>query len=447
MQHHIILISVDALRADRLGCYGYQHNVSPNIDGLMRESLLFLRASAPATWTLPSHMSMLSGLEPLVHGCVSSNLHYPPETLPFPLAFELLEGKGYAPQVVVGGGYVEPEFGFGRKVKNFQVIHPIKEAVEATVKHARSCPLTFTFLHTYMVHDYPRVTTQWDPFRFLRQRDPDYEGYFPTTEDFPALLRALSVSPDAPTLPQRDVSYLDDLYRVAVLSMDRSLRVLLRMLRDCNLWDRTTLILTSDHGEFLGEMHQGRQYWFHCGPPYQEMIRVPLIIRPADHLRGLVQPGISYDKVSLTDLTPTMLDLVGRSPEPDEFDGTSLAELCRGNSEPFKQRRQFYFSCEDERDDYLLPQAFGGALDWGDSGKAIFNPRTLELREYYDLKLDGAEQDNAIERLSPGERAKIQEAIEAYHEELAFRAHHPPAEEFVNNNIVNRLAALGYVDA
>ena len=448
MQHHVILISLDALRADRLGCYGYPHPISTNIDGLMRESLVFLNAVTPATWTLPAHMSMLSGLEPLVHGCVSSHLQYPPKTLPFPLIFELLESKGYSPQAVVGGGYVEPQFGFGRRVKDYRVIHPIKESIEVTIEHAKSWPLTFSLFHTYMVHDYPRVTTQFDPMRFLKERDPDYNGFFPTDEDFPALLRALSVTADIPTLRQRDIDYLDDLYKVAVFSADRSLRVLIRMLRDCKLWDNTTLIITSDHGESLGDEHNGRQHWFHGGPPYQEQLRVPLIIRPAACLRGLLEPRLIYDRVSLLDLVPTLLELVEKPYDEEMFNGTSLVDLCQGDVEAFEDRRLFCHSCEDERDLYLSPRCFGASMTWGeDGGKLLFNPRTRELREYYRCDDDPGEAEDRFSDLDDEQLREAKELIEAYTEELDYRTYHPPAEEFENDSIVARLAALGYVDA
>ncbi len=448
MQHHIILISIDALRADRLGCYGYPHPVSMNIDGLMRESVVFLNAVTPATWTLPAHMSMLSGLEPLVHGCVSSHLASPPKSIPCPLACELLEGMGYSPPAVVGGGYVEPQFGFGRRVKDFRVIHPVKEAIEVTAEHVKSWPLTFSLLHTYTVHDYPRVTTQFDPMRFVKERDPDYNGFFPTDEDFPALLRALSVTADVPTLKRRDIEYLDDLYRVAVLAADRAMRVLFRMLRDNKVWDNTTLILTSDHGESLGDEHNGRQYWFHGGPPYQEQLRVPLIIRPAAHLADKLRPGVIYDRVSLLDIVPTLLELVDKPYDAEMFNGLSLVDLCQGRNEAFLQRRLFCHSCEDERDLYLSPACFGASVTWGeDNGKLLFDPRTLELREHYKVETDPAEERNRFDELEDEELSAAQEVIETYTEQLDYRTYHPPAEEFENDNIVNRLAALGYVDA
>ena len=447
MQHHIILVSLDALRADRLGCYGYPHPISRNIDGLMLQSRVFLNAITPATWTLPAHMSMLSGLEPLVHGCVSSHLQYRPEKLPFPLAFELLEGKGYEPHAVVGGGYMEPEFGFGRGIRNYQVVFPVKDAIENTVSHARGAPLSFSLMHTYMVHDYPRVTTQYDPFRFVKLRDPDYAGYFPTDEDFPALLRALSVTAEVPVLPPRDLDYVDDLYSMAVFSADRSIRLLMRMLRDNNLWDHTTLIITSDHGESLGDVHRDRQHWFHGGPPYQEQLRVPLIIRPAIHLRPLIQPGLEYTPVSLVDLVPTLLDLVERPYNADDFDGLSLMKLLAGRDETFDQRRLVCHSFEDERDRYLAPACYGASIRYGDSGKLLFDPRTLKPRELYDLELDPGESENLLPFLEPDELQQASDEIQAYTEQRQAYARVPEGVEFENTSIVNRLAALGYVDA
>jgi hypothetical protein len=92
---------------------------------------VLLNATTPATWTLPAHMSMLSGLEPMVHGCVSARRSYPPETLPFPLIFELIAARGYENLAITGGGYMEAQFGFGKGVSDFRFIAKVAEGLQA----------------------------------------------------------------------------------------------------------------------------------------------------------------------------------------------------------------------------------------------------------------------------------------------------------------------------
>jgi len=447
MKHHILLISIDALRADHLGCYGHPLDISPHLDALAAESVVFENAMSPTTWTLPGHMSMLSGLEPPVHGCVSSHLQYPPEKLPFPLIFELAERRNYEVLAVVGGGFMEPAFGFGRGVTNYHVVHPIHEASEWVAGQAQVDRLSFTFLHTYMVHDYPRITTQRFPFHYVEQHDPHYNGYFPRDKDFVLLLRALSQSDDAPVLSEADVRYVRDVYAAAVKAADFALRVLFKMLRDRRVWDETTVIVTSDHGESLGDVHGGAQYWFHAGPPYQEQLRVPLLIKPAAHLRGRLVPGTRVDQpVSLVDLAPTLLDLMECPRGQDLFDGRSLLELCQGQVAAFETRRLFAHSCEDQENPYLPARLFGASFGWRDNGKVIYDPRGGVPRELYWLQYDPGEQNNRMSDLSRRDRARLAEILALYRKRVERRAHHPPSVRFEDNSLLGRLQAMGYLD-
>ncbi len=447
MRHHIILISIDALRADRLSCYGHGRSTSPHIHALADEGVLFKDATSPATWTLPSHMSMLSGLMPPVHGCVSSLNQYPPSTLPFPLAFELLAKGGYDPAAVVGGGFMEAEFGFGRGVKNFDVIPELRLALDRVIDHVASSERTFTFLHSYIVHDYPRLTTQPDPLRFAQRRDPDYDGYFPTDRDFIAILRALAVDSAPPRLGRRDTSFIDDLYAAGVETADRAIKLLRRMFHDRGIWDAVTLIITSDHGESLGETHEDHQFWFHGGPPYKEQVQVPLIIKPAHHHHGLLNAPCQVEHpVSLCDLLPTMLDMEEISYRRDQFDGLSLVDLCLGQVAAFETRKLHYDSCEDPSNKGLAEHLYGQAFSWRDHSKVLLNSRTGELRELYFLDEDPAEQDNRLCDLTPDELNKLKEIQARYLEEVRGRAHDPASRPYEDNALLKRLAALGYLE-
>lgn len=447
MPHHILLVSLDALRPDRLGCYGCPRPLSPNLDMLAPESVIFDGATSPTTWTLPGHISMLSGLEPPVHGCVSARHRYPPETLPFPLVFELLAAEGYAPQAVTGGGYMEPQFGFGRGVDSFQVIFPIIEALDAVLSHMRAHELSFSFLHTYMVHDYPRAESRPGALRLVKERDPGYAGFFPTDKDFHSLVSALAVSPEPPDVGARDLDYLEDLYASAVLSADASLGGFILRLLDEGLWNDTTLVVTSDHGESLGDPHAGRRYWSHGGPPYVEQARVPLIVRPAAALRGTLEPGCRIaEPVSLLDLAPTLLDLVGAPFARDQFDGASLVDLALGQVAAFETRTLVHHSCEDIEDRYLDPRLFGTALPWKGNGKLIHDHRSGALRELYRLNVDPRETENRIDELSADELRRIQELIDDYFQGTARRALHPPSAEIEDPVVLERLAQLGYIE-
>ncbi|MBW2531695.1 MAG: sulfatase [Deltaproteobacteria bacterium] len=447
MPHHILLVSLDALRPDWLGCHGHRRGLSPNIDRLLPESLIFDNATSPTTWTLPGHMSMLCGLDPLVHGCVSARHRYPPEQLPFPLLFELLAEGGYVSQAVTGGGYMEAQFGFGRGVDDFRVIFPIVDALDAVVDHFRRGEPTFSFLHTYMVHDYPRVASRPGALRLAEQRDPGYTGFFPTDGDFHGLLNAMAASPSVPELTERDIDFLEDLYGSAILSADASLGGLRQRLTELGQWDSTTLIVTADHGESLGDIHDGRRFWSHGGPPYQEQIRVPLIVRPAAGLRDLLEPGRRVaEPVSLVDLAPTILDLAGVPYSRDQFDGSSIVDLAMGQVAAFETRTLVYHSCEDAEDRYLDPRLFGTALPWKGNTKLIYDHRSGALRELYRLDSDPHEIANLVDELSADELKQIQELIDDYYTRLEQRAHRPESAEIEDPVVLERLAQLGYIE-
>lgn len=441
----MVLISLDALRADRLGCYGNPRRVSPNIDGLLSESVLFGNATSPTTWTLPGHISMLSGLEPPVHGCVSPRHRYAPQALPFPLIFELLRTAGYHPMAVTGGGYMEPSFGFGRGVKQYHIVYPILEGLKLALEHISAHDRTLSFFHTYAVHDYPRVISRPNALCYLEQRDPDYAGHFPRDQDFHPFLRAMAASPDAPTVHARDIAYISDLYDSAVNNADAALAGFFHELRQMDLWDETTLILTSDHGESLGETHCGRQYWSHAGPPYQEQLRVPLILRPAPSLGLSLEPGRIDQPVSLVDLVPTMLDLAELAYDRQQFDGSSLVDLCAGQVSAFETREMFFHSCEDTEDRYLDPRLFGTVLTWR-NGQLHYDHRTGAIREYYHLDTDPTESSNSIDELDTDDLKRIDEAIAAYWNRMAQRAFSPESRVIDDPIVLERLRALGYIE-
>lgn len=449
MRHHLILISLDALRPDGLGCYGNPRpQVSKNLDRMAaEESIKFLNTSTPATWTLPAHMSMLSGLDPLVHGCTSSRHRYPPQTLPFPLLFEMMEKGGFKNLSITGGGYMEPPFGFGRGIENFKLIQPIEEALNTVADHAASAPLTFSFLHTYTVHDYPRVATSPKLLQYLRIRDPDYAGYFPSQEDFHPLITAMGQSVDGPEITPPDLAFIRDLYDAAVNITDSSLGAFFWQMQERRLLEDTTLIFTSDHGESLGEIHSGIRHWHHAGPPNQDQICVPLIIRPAEHLRSLLEPCTTIEeRVSLLDLVPTILDLAERPFRREQFDGSSLVDLCLGQVSAFETRRLFFHACEDTSDRYLDPRLFGSALTWRNNSKVVYNPRTRAIRELYWLDDDPAEADDRINDLDQDELKRIDEVITAYEDNVAARAYQPESRIVDDPGVLDRLTALGYID-
>jgi arylsulfatase A-like enzyme len=311
---NVLLVSLDTLRADRLGAYGYPLAVSPVLDTLAREGTLFARAFAQASWTVPSHATMLTGTYPCVHGLGfdESNRNAPPERLvgsPLaagvrPLA-EILRAAGYHSAAFTEDGFVDPgsfQRGFDEFTANKhggRAAGVVEETVRSSVEwlRAHAGERFFLFVHTYQVHE------PYTP-------PPAYEWL--------AGLRELPVPPGAlPPAPQYESDAAK--YTAEVAYTDASLAPLFAALADLGVADRTIVIVTSDHGEAFGEQGAVR----HGNGITEEEIHVPLIWRAP----GLIAAGRRIESmVGVVDIAPTVLALLGL-PSPDWMQGRSVAPM------------------------------------------------------------------------------------------------------------------------
>ena len=151
--HGIILISLDTLRADHLGCYGYQRNTSPSIDAFARESIVFENAVVQSPWTLPSHMSIMTSLYPSFHGVTNKSSRLADEHTTLA---ELLQESGYQTAAFTDGGLVSGEFGFNQGFDVYEDewigIANILPKAEKWLDNNASKPF-FLFIHCYDIHE------------------------------------------------------------------------------------------------------------------------------------------------------------------------------------------------------------------------------------------------------------------------------------------------------
>ncbi len=304
LRPNILLVSIDSLRADHLGSYGYRRNTSPNIDALAAEGVRFSTAIAPAPWTLPSHLTMLTGRHPAAHGVISEHQKLAEG---IPTLAEVLHREGYATAAFVAGPYVSGHFGFDRGFDLYDetlvadgllashrtttspaLVDKVSSWVQGHRRNERS-PF-FIFLHLWDVHyDFA------PPPPYDRLFDPDYEGEI----DGRVLDLALGPRPDA-----RYLEHVIALYDGEIAFTDFHLGELLRKFRGWGILDDTVVMVTSDHGEEFFE--HGRIG--HLEQIFDESIHVPLIVRypPAIEAGRVVQ-----GQVRLMDIAPTLLGLAG----------------------------------------------------------------------------------------------------------------------------------------
>jgi hypothetical protein len=315
----VILISIDALRADQLGPYGYGRPTTPFLDRLAERSTVFENAFAQVPATLPSHMSMFTGLYPSEHQVQppSSVLSDQIRTLP-----EILRKAGFRTFGHTEGGYVQGGYGFARGFEEWtDTPYAHDTDVERTFQAgldslARVKPgeRFFLFLHSYTVHD------PYDPppaYRDLPWMGPRPAGAFdPSGPNFASFnQRRLAAKPAA-------IEWYRGLYDAGIRYLDDRLAAFFAELERSGLSEDTLVILTSDHGEEFGE----HGYLVHT-QAYPECLRIPLIVVAPG------RPGARVARVVETvDFAPTLYELTGVAPPPG-LSGESLAATI-GRTEP-----------------------------------------------------------------------------------------------------------------
>lgn len=320
---NIVVLGIDTLRPDHLGCYGYHRNTSPHIDALAEDSVVFETAIAAGIPTTPSFTTLLTGLHPYRHRIVS---HPPKRRLPegTVLLPELAQRAGYrtvaCDNLVVQAagraswftrGYEEYS-GFSYTPFGDQSAQLTDRAL-GFVAETRDRPL-FLFVH------------YWDPHTPYGPRPPyDTLHYEPGSGPVDlAKVRALRPEYYDAFLAEMRLRHPDDYaYVVAqydgeISQVDHEVGRLVSGLRELGVWDDTILVLLSDHGECFGE---GDFYFDHHGL-YDAVTRIALFLRLPGQSAARVRSLVSHE-----DLLPTLAELAGLASPPYSLSGTSLLPL------------------------------------------------------------------------------------------------------------------------
>jgi arylsulfatase A-like enzyme len=379
---NVILISIDTLRADHLSAYGYARETAPRIAAFARRAIVFEEAWSHSPKTAASHMSLMTGLYPEVHGVGNPGSDRVRVRLSdeIPTLAELLRRAGYRTRALHGGGNVRAEFGFERGFERYveerELSAWLQRAREVVLEQEASpgAPL-FLFLHTYEVH------APYDP-PVAHARlfvDPEYAGRIVASPEalarkpYTERMRFFWKQVDASS--PEDLRHLADLYDAGIHYTDAQLGAFLEWLETRPLWRDTLLVLLSDHGEEFGEHGALKHTTLH-----RETLHVPLVVRfPGDD--PATRPRRIPAVVRLIDVMPSLLDFVG-VPAPAHPQGRSLLPLLRsGTGEPALVLSQ-------------IRQGSAAALRVG------------------DWKLIRAKQGERLYRLSsdPGERVDLREA-------------------------------------
>jgi arylsulfatase A-like enzyme len=311
---NLILVSVDTLRPDHLGCYGYDKPTSPNLDEFREDAVLFSQVIAPASSTLPSHASMLTSLLPQHHGASwARKTRMADEALS---VAEVLRDNGFRTAAFTGGGQMDRAFGLDQGFDLYE--QPPIVAFSDTVDHAiewlrqENREPFFLFLHSYETH-HPYSPTPENLSLF----ESSYDGPLP---DVISVEYLRELNQGWLELDKSDLLHIVNTYDAEIRSMDEGFGKLVSFLEETELYDNTLVVFTSDHGEEFGE--HGKVGW-HSHTLYDELLRVPLLLKfPRQNLAGTTVD----EQVRLIDVAPTVLPALGLE-IPESYVGTDLTTL------------------------------------------------------------------------------------------------------------------------
>ncbi len=319
---NVILIVLDTLRADALGCYGYWRSASPNIDRLAENphSALFTRVFSSSPWTTPAHASLFTSR----HLSLSREYelkHLPPGELTLA---EVMREAGYNTVAFTGGAFVSAKLGFHQGFDIYYETERLGKVDEVFAQFAdwfehRRRGKFFLFFHTYEVHT-PYTRSTFANRDDLGRIPPEFAENFAEVSDTDLIRNII-------TATEGEKRYIRALYDGGVYEADKYIGLLLEKLKEEKLLENTIIIITSDHGEEFWDHYPFGSY--HGYSLYREMLHVPLII---------YAPGLEIarhkieEPVSLLDLFPTVADLLSlKGISQQRLMGTSLLPLMEGD--------------------------------------------------------------------------------------------------------------------
>lgn len=447
----VVLISIDSLRADRCTPYGHRSETAPGEETtpfmarMAREGTTFLNASAASPWTLPSHVTLLSGMHPREHGVRTRKFRIPDE-------LELVSGRlreaGYQTAGFFSGPFLHNVWGFGHGFDLYQPgvayladreagahLAAAGKSDEVAGIHARShgdaeCAEQVVG----KAIDWLERKERWrEPFfLFLHLWDPHYD-YYPPAEYRARFLPGDDGSVKGDELLREDLPLTPELKRDLFALYDAEIRYtddwIARLFAQFEAWgigDDVILLITSDHGdEFLEHGNRGHHLTLH-----EEVMHVPMLLRAP----GLVPAGLRVEpSVSLTDVAPTLLELAGAAPWP-ERSGRSMRPLLAGGGADLTVRM-----------DLLRPTKQLELIGWREGAEKLIYDAAQRQASIFDLRSDPFERAPRVFTGLDAPDAFLRRALASLRLEPTVPVH-PPGEVSEPDHVATALNQAGYVD-
>jgi arylsulfatase A-like enzyme/Flp pilus assembly protein TadD len=405
--YNVVLITIDTLRADHLGCYGDHEIKTPNIDALAADGTRFERAFAVVPVTLPSHTTMLTGTYPMLSGMHDFSLNKLSPSQP--TMASVLKQAGYATGAVIAAAVLDSRFGLNQGFDFYYDHFDFNRLDESNLDEMERPG-----------NEVANITLDWlgknlqkKFFLWMHLYDPHF--------------------PYRPPEPYR-TQYAGRLYDGEIAFADEQVGRLVKFLKDQHVYENTVIVLAGDHGEGLGE-HGEKTHGFFI---YNSTMHVPLIIRIPD-IKGGRTIG---EMVSLVDLMPTVLGAVGVD-VPAQAQGKSLLPDIVGMREADKSVRSTQLGERTVYGETFLPRLHFNWSELRGAENTKYHFIDAPKPELYDVGNDPGELHNLVadkKAVSEEMRAKLVGMIREYSaaKELAEKTSLDPA-------LAERLKSLGYV--
>jgi len=468
----VVLVSMDTVRADFVSGYG-ERNTTPELARIAAEGVRFENAYAASNYTIPSTMSIFTGLDPLEHGVTTADARLADDV---PTLAERFSAAGWRTAAFHEGGYVGAQYGFDRGFHRWRrhdrlaVVNDGLDDVLAWMREASDEPY-FLFVHTYAAH-FP-----YGGFEDYRARNPErglpsdaelarmravgartrLKGA-PVEDRITAILHNHLAERHGDFIPagrnrfpeeffdsatfESDIAAMQRAYAERIRQVDRALGVLRRTLEERDQWEDTLLVVLSDHGESFFEHGLSR----HDYVPFDEAMKVPLVVSWPRVLDGRAR--VVHDLVWHLDLYPTLVRLAGLAHAGERvlerLDRRDLTGLLAGDEELDPERAVFPSALRPAHLDQEPLRRVAVTNDWkfieghawyGDPDGLLFDRRTDALEER-NLRAD-----------RPGVTRELEERIDDHVEGLgASRASRQADGGRPSAAELDELRALGYVD-
>ncbi len=411
-QNMVFIVIADTLRTDRLGVYNPGKKCSPRIDGFASDAVIFNQAFSTSSWTLPAHMSLFTGLYPQGHNVNFSDTKIEDD---IPILFEYLQEK-FVTYCFNANGYMSGLYGFSRGFDYYRESfrdHAERKAAQNLFKSAEDLIMSekhdhaLFVLHTYQIHT-PYVPEIALAEKYYSQHAPGFRHFKFNPIEFIKNGKELFKQAS-----DEEKAAIETVYDAGVYTFDYRFGEFIDFLKEKKLYEQSTIILISDHGEEF--LDHGA--WEHGHSLYNELIKIPLLVKfPQNKHAGTKIDSI----VSITDVAPTLLELYDIKGDTGAIHGIPLTETIEGSD---RTKNRLVFS-------YLAPGSLrkgipekialiSGSLKYikqekmSDKDKAYFLLPPPPLKnEMYNISEDPFEQTN-IRFKNPGKEREFNKILDA----------------------------------